>query len=122
MRWKISYGPHADGTDRGNPRDAGEAYACRRVPLLFEIETTKSLPTWQGFLRFKQITGIEPAFPAWEAGVLPMNHICGYVAVICATAVCNMNILSQCFPHFQRFEKIFTKNLYRSVSFSNLGS
>lgn len=24
----------------------------------------------------KQITGIEPAFPAWEAGVLPMNHIC----------------------------------------------
>ena len=29
MRWKISYDPHADGTDRGNPRDAGEAYACR---------------------------------------------------------------------------------------------
>ena len=26
--------------------------------------------------RKKQITGIEPAFPAWEAGVLPMNHIC----------------------------------------------
>ena len=24
----------------------------------------------------KQITGIEPAFPAWEASVLPMNHIC----------------------------------------------
>ena len=24
----------------------------------------------------KQITGIEPASPAWEAGVLPMNHIC----------------------------------------------
>ena len=24
----------------------------------------------------EQITGIEPAFPAWEAGVLPMNHIC----------------------------------------------
>ena len=29
----------------------------------------------QGFQR-KQITGIEPAFPAWEASVLPMNHIC----------------------------------------------
>ena len=28
-RWKISYSPHADGTDRGNPRDAGELYACR---------------------------------------------------------------------------------------------
>ena len=24
----------------------------------------------------KQITGIEPASPAWEAGVLPMNYIC----------------------------------------------
>lgn len=34
MRWKISYGPHADGTDRGNPRDAGEAYACQRVLVL----------------------------------------------------------------------------------------
>ena len=28
LRWKNSHGPHADGTDRGNPRDAGEAYAC----------------------------------------------------------------------------------------------
>lgn len=24
----------------------------------------------------KQITGVEPASPAWEASVLPMNHIC----------------------------------------------
>ena len=23
----------------------------------------------------KRITGIEPAYPAWEAGVLPMNYI-----------------------------------------------
>lgn len=34
LRWKISYGPHADGTDRGDPRDAGEAYACQRVLVL----------------------------------------------------------------------------------------
>ncbi len=25
---------------------------------------------------FKQIAGVEPVSPAWEAGVLPMNHIC----------------------------------------------
>ncbi len=31
---------------------------------------------WQIYKKIKQITGIEPAFPAWEAGVLPMNHIC----------------------------------------------
>lgn len=24
----------------------------------------------------KQMTGVEPASPAWEAGVLPMNYIC----------------------------------------------
>ena len=24
----------------------------------------------------KQMTGIEPASPAWEAGILPMNYIC----------------------------------------------
>ena len=23
----------------------------------------------------KRMTGIEPAYPAWEAGVLPMNYI-----------------------------------------------
>ena len=25
---------------------------------------------------FQQLTGIEPASPAWEAGVLPMNYNC----------------------------------------------
>ncbi len=24
----------------------------------------------------EQVTGIEPAYPAWEAGVLPMNYTC----------------------------------------------
>ena len=33
-------------------------------------------PAFLAFL--KQITGIEPASPAWEAGVLPMNYICVY--------------------------------------------
>ena len=28
LRWKISCDPHADGIDRGNLRDAGEAHAC----------------------------------------------------------------------------------------------
>lgn len=31
LRWKISYDPHAVGTDRGDPRDAGEAYACQTI-------------------------------------------------------------------------------------------
>ncbi len=79
MRWKNSYGPYADGTDRGNPRDAGEAYACQRVPLFFCIRNAKYPANLGRAFFFKQITGIEPAFPAWEASVLPMNHICRYV-------------------------------------------
>ena len=27
-------------------------------------------------LRLKQMTGIGPAYPAWKAGVLPLNYIC----------------------------------------------
>ena len=38
----------------------------------------------------KQITGIEPASPAWEAGVLPMNYICEKGLVSCA----NDNIIA----------------------------
>ena len=34
-------------------------------------DTAESLP----FLR-KQMAGVEPVSPAWEAGVLPMNYIC----------------------------------------------
>ena len=30
----------------------------------------------------KQITGVEPAFPAWEASVLPMNHICNKIIIL----------------------------------------
>ena len=26
--------------------------------------------------------GIEPTQPAWEAGVLPLNYICEYVAIL----------------------------------------
>lgn len=29
----------------------------------------------------KQIAGIEPVSPAWEAGVLPMNYICVYIII-----------------------------------------
>lgn len=32
------YNPHADGTDRGNPQDAGEAYVCQRTLVLFFCE------------------------------------------------------------------------------------
>jgi hypothetical protein len=39
------------------------------------------------------MTGIEPASPAWEAGVLPMNYICLSVATGAKTSVAS-SILS----------------------------
>lgn len=32
-------------------------------------------------LIFKQITGVEPAFPAWEASVIPIDYICIYISI-----------------------------------------
>lgn len=32
--------------------------------------------------RKKQVTGIEPAYPAWEAGVLPMNYTCNKTNIV----------------------------------------
>lgn len=36
LRWKISYDPHADGTERGDTRDAGEWDAC---PIAFNTNS-----------------------------------------------------------------------------------
>ena len=41
-----------------------------RFQYLLKREGTK------GALSFQQMTGIEPALSAWEAEVLPLNHIC----------------------------------------------
>ncbi len=46
LRWKISYDPHAAGTDRGNPRDAGEAYACQ-IALFHVLKENRG-----GYLRW----------------------------------------------------------------------
>ena len=47
---------------------------CDKEPPKPKSEAWKK-PRKYGALS-KQITGVEPAFPAWEASVLPMNHIC----------------------------------------------
>ena len=43
------------------------------------IRTEKKFPPCaNGNFLLEQMTGIEPAYPAWEAGVLPLNYICGW--------------------------------------------
>ncbi len=54
---------------------AGISFPC--VDYLFDYLMITELPKRPIYRHFQeQITGIEPAFPAWEASVLPMNHIC----------------------------------------------
>ena len=42
---------------------------------------TKS-PLRGDFFVLEQVTGIEPARPAWEAGVLPLNYTCIYTTIL----------------------------------------
>ena len=59
----------------GNEREAeNKAGNRKRHKTNPPADTGKPIPA--GGLFTKQITGVEPAFPAWEASVLPMNHIC----------------------------------------------
>ena len=54
-----------------------KVYKSKQKWLLFWLPFSfaqQKTPENQGFR--EQITGIEPASPAWEASVLPMNYIC----------------------------------------------
>src|SRR5699024_10319382 len=39
--------------------------------MIYKSRKQRTFPAFS-----KQMTGIEPASPAWEAGILPMNYIC----------------------------------------------
>ncbi|MCL1904493.1 MAG: hypothetical protein FWF94_08815 [Oscillospiraceae bacterium] len=41
LRWSISWQPHAEGTDRRKPRDAGERHA--RQMLLYRIRRPETV-------------------------------------------------------------------------------
>lgn len=42
--------------------------------------------TREGVFSLEQMTGIEPAYSAWEADVLPLNYICTYPRYYYSTA------------------------------------
>ena len=72
---------HHPGRDRHVP-SGGIKYA-KKVPCrlnvtgnLFYPEKEKRTYKKVRPLILEQMTGIEPACPAWEAGVLPLNYIC----------------------------------------------
>lgn len=46
--------------------------ACAKNKKIYKKKTYAQT----AYALIKQITGVEPASSAWEANVLPMNHIC----------------------------------------------
>ena len=46
----------------------------------------------KGSFSLEQMTGIEPAYSAWEADVLPLNYICVYLRYYYSTAVPSLSI------------------------------
>ena len=52
-----------------------------KIPKQKPLKTLK-FQCFQGFHNMERMTGIEPALPAWEAGVLPMNYIRRYSAFV----------------------------------------
>ena len=61
-----------------------------RFPSIF-IYSNKKSPT-RGLFLLEQMTGIEPAYSAWEADVLPLNYICVYLRYYYSTAVPSLSI------------------------------
>lgn len=87
MRWTISWHPHADGNDRGNPRDAGERHACQmlfeggrfrcRPPFLF-LHTKRPAPGAEAQPRCRSFytvapAGVEPAMGESKSPALPLG-------------------------------------------------
>ena len=45
-----------------------------RRPLLYPAELRTHLLTFTKLANGKRVMGIEPTYPAWKAGVLPLNY------------------------------------------------
>ena len=54
-----------------------------RRPLLYpaELRTHIQMDVKTCFADFKRVMGIEPTYPAWKAGVLPLNYTRTFIGV-----------------------------------------
>ena len=71
-----------------------------RRPLLYPAELQTHFPLFEAshFSVRKRVMGIEPTYPAWKAGVLPLNY----------TRICNAFTIISYFPeNASRFLKFF---------------
>ena len=54
-----------------------EGWLAWRQGFASARDNAKKAPPVKGGAFLEQATGIEPASPAWEAGVLPLDYACG---------------------------------------------
>ena len=59
-----------------------ESVGWKKNSIILVSKKTKNTDSTSFLVSLKQITGIEPASPAWEASILPMNYICMSVIII----------------------------------------
>ena len=73
----FEYSPQSGGSSL----TGGKARTLRRSIPLTSYSSNKKAPERVPFC-LEQMTGIEPAWSAWEAEVLPLNYICKRVIII----------------------------------------
>ena len=71
----VSY--EADGK-RINDFPFGETYAANSICPYHLLQKAKPADLCRRVLLLEQVTGIEPAYSAWEADVLPLNYTCAF--------------------------------------------
>ena len=71
--WRANQLHHTHHTEPGGIRTLDLRL---RRPLLYpaELQTHLSLNENLSFSNEKRVMGIEPTYPAWKAGVLPLNY------------------------------------------------
>ena len=72
---------------------------AERILIQYPVKKENAHPFWGCAASLEQMTGIEPAYSAWEADTLPLSYICN----------CYSLIIHQNFRSVKRKQDIFLK-------------
>ena len=125
--WRANQLHHTHHTEPGGIRTLDLRL---RRPLLYpaELQTHSSLNENLSFSNEKRVMGIEPTYPAWKAGVLPLNYTrisVGVTGFEPATSWSQTRRSSQAEPHpesivfhytFKTSYKVQESNVFESRS------
>ena len=68
---QLSYTHHREN---GTPEGTRTPGLLLRRQLLYPTELLAHMPQTRGLVQLERVKGIEPSYPAWKAGVLPLNY------------------------------------------------